>query len=194
MLKNSSAEWGSLTRAMHWLSVLLITVQIPLGFWMVNLIEANAEILDDNKWTLRTASAHHTIGFLVLILALLRVNWRLNNPTPELPAGLAAYQRLLARFTQGFFYFLMFFYPLTGWAALSTSAEEVPVFFFAWEIPRMFSVESGGSTFANDLFSELHRACWKVGGVLLVLHVSGAMWHQFIKKDNLLMRMWRGHG
>ncbi len=182
-----------MTRAMHWSLVLIVAVQIPLGFWMADLSEDSIASQGDDPWILRTANVHHTIGFLVLILAFVRINWRLNNSTPELPASMAAHERYLARFTQGFWYFLMFFYPLTGWAVMSTSPDELPTLFFGWEIPRMVSAQSAGTTFANDLFSDLHLACWKVGGVLLLLHVAGAMWHQFIRRDNLLMRMWRGH-
>jgi len=192
MLKNSAAEWGSISRAMHWLVALFIAIEIPLGFWMADLIEAYAETRGDDTWVLRTINAHHSVGFLILILALLRINWRLNNPTPELPASIATYQRYLTRITQVFLYFLMIFYPLTGWAVSSTSAGEFPVYFFGLEIPRMISPQSAGSTFAYDLFSEMHRACWKIGSVLLTLHVSGALWGQFIKKEHILTRMWRG--
>lgn len=181
-----------MTRALHWVMALLIAVEIPLGFWMVNLIEADTEAQNEVAWVLRTAIVHHTIGFLVLILAFFRANWRLNNPTPDLPPSLTTFQRYLTRSTQLFLYLLMFFYPLTGWAVLSASTDGLPVFFFGWEMPRMFPPQAGGSTFAYDLFADLHQACWKVGGVILTLHISGALWYQFIREENILLRMWRG--
>jgi cytochrome b561 len=193
MLKDTETTWGSMTRAMHWLLVLVIAVQVPVGFWMVDLIEDSIATKVDDPWILITANVHHTIGFLVIILAFWRINWRLNNPTPGLPEGSAAYERYLARITQGFLYLPMFFYPITGWASLSTSPDGLPILFFGWEIPRLVAAQSAGTTFASDLFSELHLACWKVGGALLLLHVSGAIWHQFVRKDGVLMRMWRGH-
>ncbi len=192
--EHAPVAWGPVTRSLHWSLVLLILVEVPLGFWMVNLIEANVTTSTENAWTARATNAHHTLGFLVVILAFLRINWRLNNPTPGLPAGTAAHERYLARATQGFLYFLMFFYPLTGWAILSTSTEGSPIHFFIWEIPRLISTKSAGTTFASDLFTTLHQVCWKVGGVLLLLHVSGALWHQFVRKDHLLTRMWKSHG
>ena len=192
MLKNSATEWGLISRATHWLVALFIAVEIPLGFWMADLIEVYTETQGDDTWAIRTINVHQTIGLLVLMLAILRINWRLNNPTPDLPASHAAYQRYLARVTQVFLYILMIFYPLTGWASASTSAGEFPVFFFGLEIPRMISSQSEGTTFAYDLFSGMHRACWKIGSGLLFLHVSGALWGQFIKKEHVLTRMWRG--
>jgi len=191
MLKDTATSWGSMTRAMHWLLVVTIAVQVPLGFWMVDLIDDNATTSVEDPWMMIAANAHHTIGLLVIILAFWRVNWRLNNPTPELPKNFATYERYLARTTQAFLYFMMFFYPITGWAILSTSPDGLPTMFFGWEIPRLVSARSDGTTFASDLFSELHVACWKVGGALLLLHVSGAIWHQFVRKDDVLIRMWR---
>jgi cytochrome b561 len=193
MLKNSTTQWGSISRAAHWIAVLLIAVELPVGFWMADLIEVYNETKSDDIWALRTINVHQTVGFLILILTILRVNWRLNNPTPDLPASHAAYQRYLARVTQVFLYILMIFYPLTGWAVASTSAGDFPIFFFGLEIPRMVTPQSGGSSFAYDLFSEMHQACWKIGAALLALHVSGALWGQFIKRNRVLERMWQGN-
>ncbi|MHB8777342.1 MAG: cytochrome b/b6 domain-containing protein [Anaerolineales bacterium] len=40
--------------------------------------------------------------------------------------------------------------------------------------------------------SALHQLGWIAILGLLVLHVGGAVYHQFIIKDNLLGRMWFG--
>jgi len=167
---------------------------IPGSRVMVPLGRGNSETPGDDAWLIPTLNAHHTVGFLILILTVMRINWRLNNPTPDLPAGMAVYQHYLARVTQIFLYFLMIFYPLTGWAVSSTSTLNFPVFFFGLEIPRMFPPQSGESTFAYDLFSTMHEACWKIGAVLLTLHISGALWGQCIKKNHVLTRMWRDQG
>lgn len=177
---------------MHWGLVLLIAVEIPLGFWMVNLIDESVDSAFDSLWLANAASAHHTIGFLLLALAFLRINWRLNHPAPGLPPGTATHERYLARTTQGFLYFLMFFYPLTGWAILATAPDGLPIHFFSWEIPRLVTIQSAGTTLASNAFTTLHQVCWKIGGALLLLQVSGAAWHQFVRKDSLLAHMWKG--
>jgi len=178
---------------MHWLVAIFIAIEIPLGFWMADLIEVYTENPSNDTWVAGSINAHHTIGFLVLITALLRINWRLNNPAPDLPASMVKSHRYLTRITQAFLYFLLIFYPLTGWAVSSTSSGDFPVFFFGLEIPRMMEPQSGGSTFAFDLFSAMHQFCWKIGCGLLALHLTGAFWGQFIKKNHVLARMWRGY-
>lgn len=59
---------------------------------------------------------HQTGGLLVLILVVARLGWRLRQPVPDLPAGLAAYQRWLAKLNHVILYALMFLLPLSGWA------------------------------------------------------------------------------
>jgi cytochrome b561 len=121
VLTNSFNRWGLVSRSFHWIVVGLVVIQIPLGFYMVDVYEVYVETYADDRlpMVLRTSRSHHTIGFLVLALACSRLIWRVLNRTPDLPATLVTYQRHLARVTHVFLYVLMIVYPLTGWAALS---------------------------------------------------------------------------
>lgn len=197
VLTNSLNRWGLVSRAFHWAVVALVIVQIPLGFWMVEVYEAYTETYADDRlpMVLRTSMAHHTIGLLVLSLAFWRLAWRALNTTPDLPPNLAAYQRYLARMTHVFLYILMFVYPLTGWAALSAYEGEFPIYFFGWDdVPRIVPQVAEGEAFDYVFFAEIHRWGWKVGSAILGLHVAGAVWHQFVARDGVLRRMWRGTG
>ena len=82
---NTRNSWGSLSRIFHWGTLALIAVQIPLGFWMVEVYEVYAETYADDTWVMRTSRAHHTLGFLVLCVVVMRLSWRVSNPTPRLP-------------------------------------------------------------------------------------------------------------
>jgi cytochrome b561 len=194
-LRNTRDRWGLVSRGLHWAVLALVVVQIPLGFWMVEVYEHYTETYaaDRLPLVLQTSMIHHTIGFLVLILATFRLSWRFANPTPGLPASLAAYQRFLARLTHVFLYLLLFLFPLTGWASLSAYEGEFPIFFFGWDsVPRIVPQVAEGSTFAYEFFADIHKALWKIGAGILGLHVSAALWHQFLRRDGLLLRMWRG--
>ncbi len=57
---------------------------------------------------------HKSFGMTILMLAILRLLWRLKNAPPELPPGMTALERMLARTTHIAFYFLLFAMPLTG--------------------------------------------------------------------------------
>ncbi len=193
MIGNTATEWGLVTRALHWLIALMIAVQVPLGFLMVDAYDAWLAGKGDTALVMLLSRLHNTNGLLVLILVVLRLSWRLRNPTPGLPAGLAAYQRFTARATHIVLYGLLITFPLTGWAALSAYDGEFPIYFFGWDnVFRIVPQATEGSPFNSDLFGEIHETCWKIGAGVLGLHVVAALWHQFVKKDGLLRRMWSG--
>jgi cytochrome b561 len=194
VLRNTVASWGVVSRNLHWLIVVMIAVQVPLGFYMnevyKDLIATRSE---DFSLLLKVSQFHHTNGFLILILTTLRLGWRIGNPTPEMPRGLAAYQRYLARLTHVFLYVLLFSFPLSGWATLSAYEGEFPIYFFGWEhMPRIVPQSIDGSHAPYEFYAAIHKACWRIGAVVLGLHVLGALWHQFVAKDNVLKRMFRG--
>lgn len=193
MLRNSQDSWGLVTRALHWLMALMIAVQVPLGFLMVDAYDAWLAGKGDTSLVMTLSRAHNTNGFMVLILVTLRLSWRLGNPSPDLPAGLVAWQRFTARATHALLYGLLFVFPLTGWAALSAYDGQFPIYFFGWDnVFRIVPQATAGSPFTSDLFGEIHETCWKIGGVVLGLHAIAALWHEYVKKDGVLTRMLRG--
>ncbi len=193
MLKNTLDSWGSLARGFHWTVVAIIVVQIPLGFWMVEVYEEYTNTYADDTLVMQTSNAHHTLGLLVLAIAAFRLAWRLSSVTPHLPQSLRAYQRYLARITHVALYSLLFLYPLSGWAALSAYEGEFPIFFFGYDgVPRLVPQVPEGEPFDYLFFAEIHRSLWRIGAVVLGLHVFGALWHQFVARDGVLQRMWRG--
>lgn len=193
MLRNTIHSWGSVARTFHWTVVALVVVQIPLGFYMVEVYEEYTKTYGDDTMVMRTSMGHHTIGLLILSIALFRLAWRLSNKTPELPDNLKTYQRNLARVTHGLFYVIMIVYPLSGWAALSAYEGEFPIFFFGWDdVPGLVPKVAEGETFDYPFFAGIHRNLWRSGGVLLALHVFGALWHQYVARDGVLRRMLRG--
>lgn len=192
MLRNTDRSWGWPARTLHWLMAAMLLVQVPLGFRM-NAVYAELLATKATDWSqlLALSRAHHTLGFLVLILAAVRLGWRAANPPPGLPAGLAAYQRFLARVTHGFLYVLLLVFPLSGWATLSVYEGEFPIFFFGIDsVPRLLPQADTNEPYL--FYATIHKACWRAGGLLLGLHVVAALWHQFSVRDGLLGRMWRG--
>ena len=187
-----TSGWTSQARFFHWATLALIVVQIPLGFWMVEVYEVYSQTYADDTWVMRSSLAHHTLGFVLLGLTLVRFSWRRRHPAPDLPAELALYKRYLAHFTHVFLYVLLVIYPLSGWASLSAYEGEFPIFFFGWDnVPRIVPQASETALFNYEFFADIHRYCWRVGAVILGLHVFGALWHHFVAKDSVLRRMWK---
>ena len=197
MRGNTTEAWGGLTKTFHWLFVLLVAIVVPAGFLMqatfsMSLRHAETKPLHDVL-----AQVHHTLGFIMFALVLMRLGWRVKHPTPALPASLATYQRWLARLTQGALYALLILIPLSGWAALTSLADtaeygKTQIWFFGTDsFPRIpfLEIKAPDDPTGYGRFGWLHRTLLMVGGVLLTLHVVGALWHHFVRKDRVLLRM-----
>jgi len=127
---------------------------------------------------------HKSFGMTVLMLAVLRLVWRLMNPTPDLTPETKPWERALAKISHFLLYALIFAMPLTGW--MMSSAKNYPVSWF-----RMFQfpdlVAPAEQTFHQ--MHDLHHLLFNVLVAVAVLHVAGALKHHFIDKNDVLKRM-----
>lgn len=198
MLENSTAQWGSVTKALHWGIVVLIAFEVPIGFLMA--VTYGAAFRDPQVKAVHVllAQIHYTIGFTVLLLLGLRLFWRLRSPVPMLPRLQAAYQRWLARGNHWAFYVLMLVVPLSGWAAISVLGDterfgETPIWLFGWDVmPAILPQRPFDDPFGYGFVAMIHRYAIYIGGALLALHVLAALWHHLVRRDGILLRMWPG--
>jgi len=89
--QNSPTRYGVVAQAFHWVIAALVVTQ----FVLANL----AEDLPIGVHKLALLARHKSFGMTVLMLAILRVLWRLKHPPPELPADMKPLERMLARST-----------------------------------------------------------------------------------------------
>jgi len=180
MQRGHSAErYGPLPMLLHWVVVVLIIAQVALA----NV----AEDLPDGIEKLAAISRHKSIGVLVLLLALVRIGWKLANPGPRLPAGLPAWQRRGAAASHGLLYLLLVLQPLSGW--MMSSAKNYPVSFFgAFQLPGLVAPSEGAYEFAH----EAHEILGTLLLVTALVHAAAALYHHFVLKDDVLRRMLPG--
>jgi len=173
--RNTTRSWGSLSKAFHWLIVLLIITQ-----WLI------AERADELKGLakLEALAWHKSFGMTVLMLAVLRLAWRLMNPTPDLSQETKPWERALAKISHFLLYTLIFAMPLTGW--MMSSAKNYPVSWFnLFQFPDL--VAPAEQTFHQ--MHDLHHLLFKVLVGVALLHVAGALKHHFIDRNDVLKRM-----
>ncbi len=154
----------------HWLVALLFFVEIYLGLTSVGLPpEAKAPIL----------RLHMPIGITVLLLMLVRLYLRWRTPRPEDATAGNAFLDGVARGVHHALYLLGFLMPLSG-LALSARYGLPPIVF------------EGQGRMPADLNPGLHGLFFFLSALLILIHIAAALYHQFIRKDNLLARMWYG--
>jgi cytochrome b561 len=174
--QGSSGRYTAVAQALHWIIAALIITQFVLA--------SRAEDLPNGMHKLALLARHKSFGMTVLMLAILRLLWRLWNRPPELPAGMAPWERMIARATHIAFYVLLFVMPLTGWMMSSAKNYAVSWFgLFTW--PNLI----GKNEAAFDALLATHGILGKLLFAIAVLHVLAALKHHFWNKDDVLSRM-----
>lgn len=186
-IRNTAAHYGSVAMFLHWTIALLIIVNICLGLYFPDLPRA-----DPNKFVI--AQIHKSIGLTVLMLSVLRVLWRLVNPVPPLPADLNPGLKLAARTSQFLLYVLIVAIPLSGW--IMVSATRVPTNFFFlvdWpHLPVFDALDQAAKHDAHEQWEDIHSWLAWSAIALIPLHIAGALYHQFIRRDDVLKQMMPG--
>ncbi len=160
---------------LHWTIALALAFQLALGFAMPK-----------NESGFALYQLHKSVGITILLLTLVRVAWRLTHRPP--PAVEGGFQGFLAKAVHTLLYAFMVGAPLAGWVVVSTDPINIPTVFWGvipWpHLPLPSAI--------NETAEAAHEALAWIGIALIVLHVAGALRHQFWIKDGLLQRMGPG--
>lgn len=182
---NTAQSYGSVAKWFHWTTAFLIIAIIPLGLIANGLpYETDAQLA--RKATL--FSLHKTLGVLVFFVALLRIVWAMTQPKPgELHPDRAA-ESFLADMVHWMLYGSLVLAPLTGWIHHAATTGFAPIWWpFGQSLPFVPK-----DVAVAEAFGGLHWIWTKVMGLSVLLHIAGALKHQFIDKDATLARMWFG--
>ena len=127
---------------------------------------------------------HKSVGMTVLVLALLRLVWRLVVPPPSSPETMPTWQLRASLLAHWLLYFFLFALPVTGWLLSSAKAFSVSWFgLFAW--PDLVAASEP----LAERMEQLHELGGKALFVLALIHVLAALKHALIDRDGVLSRM-----
>lgn len=173
--RNGVATFGWPSRAIHWVSALLVLGALPFGLWLSGQ-EPSMALIRYYVW-------HKSVGLTILGLLILRVAWHLLSPPPHpLPSG-AVWKDRLATAVHSLLYALLIAVPVSGWWA--SSATGIPTLLFGrYPIPAI----APASESLAELGFALHGALALTLAGLIALHIAGAL----TRRDGTLRRMIRG--
>jgi cytochrome b561 len=141
---------------------------------------------------------HVSSGITVLALTVIRILWRLTHRPPPFPPGLKRWEHWAAHVAHGFLYALMLFMTLTGWSIISAhppNPNGIAIYLGSVHIPQISMVSHmapDAQHVAHEDFVRLHSiGGWTFIGLLL-LHVVGALKHQWLDRFPELSRMGLG--
>ena len=151
-LTNTLTEYGFISKVFHWLSAAVLIIQIPLGFYLVDM--------DFGDKRLTVESIHVTLGLSIFYLILFRLLYKTLNPTPRLQNSLFPGQKIIAKLNHIFLYVSILVITISGALKKLFNGEELDMFFFNIEIKDNFELA--------EIFYEIHI----VGNYTLIALIS----------------------
>jgi cytochrome b561 len=183
-----SGAYHPAQRALHWAVAAAVALAAPLGIAIADMTDAEVRGLTggglgigDLYWW------HKSFGFLVLTLMLVRVAARLRLGEPPHDPPLARHQRIASHAVHMLLYVLLIALPLLGWYGTSLYGPGVANF-FALTMPDLASQDREMSK--TVLY--IHGSVGMIVLGLIALHLGGAAFHGWIKRDGVVQRMTGG--
>ena len=172
-LKNTLTEYGAISKIFHWISAAVLIIQIPLGMYLVDM--------DFSEKRLTIENIHVAVGISIFYLTILRLIYKIFNPTPNLNNSIFTGQRLIAKLNHVFLYISILIITISGALKKLYNGEELNMFFFNLEIQDNFDLA--------EIFYEIHIIGNYTLIGLITLHISAFIIHKIIFKENLLRRI-----
>ena len=167
--------YGPVAKSFHWTIFLLLAAQYTVGSIMPHI---GRKTLDEG-WV----AWHLSIGAAILVVIVLRLLWRLRNPVP-ISTSIALWEQRLALVTHWTLYLLVFVMTILGWAAANARGWDVK-FLGVLPLPE---IAAKGAHWGRQA-GGIHDILVYVLLGFISLHVAGALFHYFVRRDQVLQRM-----
>jgi cytochrome b561 len=154
-------SYSSLQKAAHWLLLGLCVSQFPTAYAIHRTHEADHHGSTPAPFDMFLHQVHAWSGWTILMLAIALLAIRVTRGAPAPPHGMSPWQRWLAHAAHAGLYGLILALAVTGTGAM-----------YVWRE-----------------FATIHNILTDLGIALVALHVLAVIWHQFIRRDGVLLRM-----
>jgi cytochrome b561 len=171
---NSSKEYGLLAKLFHWITFIVLMVQIPFGFYLVELEFSDRRIDLEN--------IHILIGISIFYFVLIRLVWKLFNPSTKSEHNFFKGQALIAKVNHFLLYLNIFSITISGVLKKLYMGEKLNFFIFQYAFKE--------SNFQlADSFYTLHIYANYLLIALVSLHILATVVHHVFFKDKILKKM-----
>ena len=171
--RNTVTEYSLISKLLHWLSAIILFVQIPLGFYLVDL--------DFGPERLSIENIHVFIGLSVFYLVILRLINKIINPPPKLEPSVFKGQKFLAKSNHILLYVTILSITISGIFKKLFNGETLIIFFKKIKIEDNFELA--------DFFYNLHVIANYLLIALIIIHILAVIVHKLFFGDNLLKKI-----
>jgi len=174
MLNNTKNAYGTISKCFHWVIALMIIAMLIIGCSLGFTHKATFQAL---------MHYHQSLGVTILILMVLRLIWRLCATSPTYPNSMTPFEVTLAHAMAWLFYVLIFTIIVAG--ILMTAFHGYAIKFWGWNIHLPITPSKN----MNHIFNTIHIYTAWIILACVIIHVLAALYHHFIRKDDVLKRM-----
>ena len=175
-LRNTTSEFGSLAKCLHWLVAAGIFALLFLGLQQADLARG------PEKTEIRFI--HGSIALVVFCLMTIRIVWRSMNEVPGHPDGTPVWQQLMAAIVHWGLYAAVFAQLISGGMTVATGGRALP-FFGLFSVPLPVTEDSDNHHF----WEEIHEFAWRIVAALVIVHIVAAIYNHFVAKNDVVRRM-----
>ena len=172
-ITNTLTEYGLISKFLHWASAILLFFQIPLGFYLVDL--------DFGPERLNIENIHVIVGLSLFYLVILRLLYKVFNPTPKLQPSIFKGQKFLAKLNHVLLYVTILSITLSGIFKKLFDGETLSIFFKKIKIQENFEL--------TELFYDIHVFSNYLMIALIIIHIMAVITHRLFFNDNLLKKI-----
>lgn len=164
-------------RVLHALMAVMMFYVIIVGFMMGYGVKVGAHY-----------DYHRATGIVLMILVIVRLLvYRFTTPPSPLPDTISLLQRRVAHTVHFLLYAALILNPLLGWYATNAWGVAKIPFFFGLHLPKIAEKDRE----LGNYLLEWHHYSGLFITALVLLHIGGVAYHQFVLRDRVLMRMVR---
>ena len=169
-------NYDGVMRTIHWATLILVAGAFA-AVWAADPALVGSYVRP-------VVQVHRSLGLTVAALTIFRLFWRWRAGIPALPDDLPVVQKLAARAAEGLLYVLLLAQPAVGLLYTNAYGLRVNLFFLA-ELPALIGRD-------RPLAAQLGTVHVFLGYSLLALigvHSAAALFHHFIREDDVLNAM-----
>ena len=171
---NSLNEYGLLAKLFHWITFLVLILQIPFGFYLVGLEFSDERIELEN--------VHILIGITIFYITLFRLMWKFINPNPTSSINIFKGQALVAKLNHFLLYLSILMITTSGILKKLYMGETLNFLFFNYGFKK-------DNFILADAFYQVHIYANYILIALVTLHILAVIAHHVLFKDKILKKI-----
>ena len=174
MIFNTSDTYGLLAKLFHWVTFVALIIQIPFGLYLVGLEFSDRRIDLEN--------VHILVGINIFYLVLLRLIWKLFNPSPKSGHNFFKGQNFIAKANHFLLYVSIFAITISGALKKLYMGETLNFLLFKYGFDK-------DNFQLADTYYEVHIYANYLLITLVTLHILAVIAHHILFKDKIIKKM-----